>query len=374
MVALVKKSYRKVFPMALRAKLWTLRDSVGWAVAEPREVGRYLSSYLKRRCEVCLGGNLTQFTNSATTKLSFRFYQCRDCEYIFVWPPPDTPTSSYYDGATMPDFGEGEGRWNDHYLAAIDQHAGSPGRILEIGFGNASFLRLAHEHGWLVHGTDLSQPQVERARDELRLPNIELGTVESLRYGDGYFDVICGFNFLEHVPHPRKTLEKIFRLLKPGGVVAVMCPNISGIFHLLMPEILGDNDPLKISWCPPDHISYFNKGNLRMLLESIGFEHIADESKGMSSLWRQFEPQIGPDVTAAKLKQLALEIRSSQTPVGVARVDEYREEIKKKLVERMTWTMVSDLIELEPLLGAEVGVFFVGKKPGEENPRDLKAL
>lgn len=295
----------------------------------------------------------------------FRFYRCRDCEYIFIWPAPETSENAYYDEATMPDFGQGEGVWNGHYLTAINQYAATRGRLLEIGFGNASFLKLAQTQGWEVYGVDLSRPQVEYARENLNLRNVQVGTIESLAYLDGFFDVICGFNFLEHVPRPRKTLEKILRLLKPSGVFAVMCPNISGIFHLLIPEILGANDPLKISWCPPDHLSYFNKRNLSTLLESVGLTEVTDRSEGMSSLWRQFEPQIGPDVTGSRLNKLASEIRSSTTPQGDARVAEFRGQIKKTLVERMTWTMVSDLMELEPLLGAEVGVYLLGRKASE---------
>ena len=82
----------------------------------------------------------------------------------------------------------------------------------------------------------------------------------------------------------------------------------------------------------------------------------------MNSLWRQFEVNLGTEVTEEKLKGLISEIRSSSSPQGDARVKQYRQEIKNLLVERMTWTMLSDLMELEPSLGAEVGILLVGKK------------
>lgn len=358
-LALVKKSYQRSLSVSARAKLWRLRAKLRAVSSAPR----HLKFRFTGRCNVCRGKKLAPFRNPAVATIPYRFYRCADCEYIFVWPPPDTPSMAHYETVTMPEFGAGEAIWNRHYLEAINKHAGVKGRLLETGFGNASFLKLARDDGWQVFGTELSVPLVESAREEFGVPNIELGTIQTVTYPDGYFDVICGFNFLEHVPDPRRTLEDIFRLLRPSGLVAVMCPNIVGIFHLLMPEILGDNDPLKITWCPPEHISYFNKRNLKMLLESVGFAEVADESSGMGSLWRQFEPQIGPDVTAEKLKALVLEIQSSPNSGGDAKVAEYRSAIKKLLIERMTWTMLSDLIELEPALGAEVGVLLVGRKP-----------
>jgi SAM-dependent methyltransferase len=264
----------------------------------------------------------------------------------------------------MPEFGVGEATWNRLYLDAINKHADGKGRLLEIAFGNASFLKLARDDGWQVYGTELGASLANNAREEFGFTNIGLGTIHNLDYPDGHFDVICGFNFLEHVPDPRQTLEHIFRLLRPAGVLAVMCPNIDGIFHRLMPEILGDNDPLRITWVPPEHISYFNRANLKTLLESVGFIGIADESHGMSSLWRQFEPQIGPDVTAQRLKELIRKIEASPSPPGFDKVAEGRQAIKKLLVERMTWTMLSDLMELEPALGSEVGILLLGTKPG----------
>ena len=131
-----------------------------------------------------------------------------------------------------------------------------------------------------------------------------------------------------------------------------------------MPEILADNHPLQITWVPPHHLSYFNKTNLRMLLERAGFEVKEDASHLMSCLWQQFEPQLGPEATSKKLAELKSDLEASTLPKGDARVAEFRNRIKQLAIERMTWTMLADLMELEPLLGAEVGTLLVSKKPG----------
>jgi SAM-dependent methyltransferase len=261
----------------------------------------------------------------------------------------------------MPDFGESQGAWNGHYINAIERHS-DHGKLLEIGFGDASFLALARDRGWETYGADLSLPLAQRARTELGLPNIEIGTLDTLNYPDGFFDVVAGFNFLEHVVNPRETLKSIRRILRPGGVAAIMCPNISGIFHVMMVEILGELDPLKISWCPPDHLNYFNKKNLQILFEEAGFKVVEDASEEMHTLWRQHEVVIGPPATDPKLDQLLARISNATSAKGDERVTEFRDEIKTLLLERMTWTMISDLMKLEPALGAECGIFYVAKK------------
>jgi ubiquinone/menaquinone biosynthesis C-methylase UbiE len=355
----VKESYRRILSPAARARIWHVRGRFQQKLGD---LSYRLSGFPgmgRNRCNACQGNSIRRFKNPTIKQLLFSFYRCRDCGFIFVAP---TPNLSGIREMVMPDFGEGEGVWNAHYLNSINKHTSGKGKLLEIGFGNGSFLKLAQEDGWEVHGSDLAETLARHARQELKLPNIRVGSLEELNYPANFFDVVTGFNFIEHVPNPRKTLEEIRRILRPAGVIALMCPNIAGLYHRLMPETLGDNDPLKITWVPPYHLSYFNKTNFRALLEDVGFAVIGDESHLMSSLWRQFEVSLGPKVTDEKLRQLSAKIQSSSSAKGNARVTEHYTEIKSLLVERMTWTMLSDLMELEAILGAEVGILFVGKK------------
>jgi 2-polyprenyl-3-methyl-5-hydroxy-6-metoxy-1,4-benzoquinol methylase len=352
LVSTIKKSYHKILPFTVRDKLWrfrdgsvqTLRSLPAESQKKTRHFGRYLNFRFKGRCNACQGKNILRYTNPIVARLPFSFYRCGDCGFIFVAPVPHL--SSLYDEHTSPDFGEGEGIWNTHYLTSIEKHAGARGKLLEIGFGNANFLKLAHEGGWEVHGAELSVGQAEYARRELGLPNIKIGAVEELGYPDDFFDVVAGFNFLEHVPDPRKTLQEIRRILRPQGIVALMCPNISGIYHLLVEELMAEHDPLKISWVPPAHLSYFNKNSLRVLMEGVGFKVVGDESHLMNSLWRQHEVVIGPKVTGEKLERLRSEIESSSLPKGEARVARYRQQIKSLVTERM----------------AESAILFLGRK------------
>lgn len=359
MMSRIKRTCRQVFSATTLAKLVRLHEFPG-KIRYKFKSWRRLSFRFSAHCKACGGKNVVTYTNPVVAKLYFSFYRCRDCDFVFVFPLPNL--SATYEDMMVPELGEGEAVWNGHYLDSIKRHTDGRGKLLEIGFGNGSFLKLAHADGWEVYGTDLSKTHVKHASNALNLPNIRFGTLEKPGYPDNFFDVVAGFNFLEHVPDPRKTLAEIKRILRPSGVIVLMCPNIAGIYHLLMPEILADLDPLKITWVPPWHLGYFNKANLRILMEGVGFDVIGDESHLMSSLWRQFETTIGPRVTEEKLKRLVSEIRSASSAKGDARVKKYHQELKSLMVERMTWTMLSDLMEVEPALGAEVGILFLARK------------
>jgi SAM-dependent methyltransferase len=360
MLAAARKIYQTLFPMSARRALWNFRHGIWQRSGDQRPTVRRPRRYSGTGCKVCGGKNIAPFQNPRIQRLPYDFYLCGDCEFIFVHPMPDP--AAYYTELEMPDFGAGV--WNENYLEAIRKHTNNKGRLLELGFGNASFLKLAHDAGWEVYGADLNASLVRHATEVLRLPNIVCGTIEEIGYAPGYFDVVAAFNFIEHVPDPRATLRSIKRILRPGGLVVLLCPNLEGIYHLLVEHIFPDSDPLNLTWVPPDHVGYFNKRNLRLLIENEGFTVVGDESHLTSDLWWQHEMNIGPKATDEKLRLLLAEIKSSQTPAGSARVAEYRERILKLLLDRMCWSMARDLIEIEPALGAENAVLLIGRDSG----------
>src|SRR4030095_8529339 len=114
MVSLIKRTYRRILPLTVRTRLWDLRASLRQPAAEVRDSRRDLSFLRTRGCAICGERNLERFSGPERMSPHFRFYQCRDCEYIFVFPAPDTSANAYYEASTTPDFGAGERIWNDH--------------------------------------------------------------------------------------------------------------------------------------------------------------------------------------------------------------------------------------------------------------------
>lgn len=352
----LKKIYRNALSLKTRRRIALLRN-------RGKRQLRLVIGSLSASCRVCRGKNVLAFESSGTADLPFPLFICRDCHFIFVHPIPDL--SNVYSYHEMPQFGLGQHIWNDHFLGAINKLSHAKKSLLEIGFGDGSFIRLAHEDGWNVHGLDVSPLFVEHAQHKLALPNIRQGTIEESDYPDESFDVIAAFNYIEHVPDPRNTLKHLRRILRADGLLVLLCPNLSGIYHSVAPEIFGGTEPLNISWVPPMHLSYFNKENFERLLESEGFKVIADESHLTSYLWLQHAAVLGPEVTNLKLQKLIAEIEEARKSNNDAALFECRERITDLLRQRMLWVMLQDLINLEPALGAENAVLYMSRKASQ---------
>jgi SAM-dependent methyltransferase len=63
-----------------------------------------------------------------------------------------------------------------------------------------------------------------------------------LPFADASFDVVAAYQCLEHLPDPRAALDSLLRVLRPGGVIAIVGPNLVSPFAgaaVLLRELLG---------------------------------------------------------------------------------------------------------------------------------------
>ena len=143
-------------------------------------------------------------------------------------------------------------------------------KLLDIGCGNGDFLAKAKSAGWNVLGIDPDPKAIGAAVSN----NLDacVGTVETIKDRLKQFDAITLSHVIEHVHEPEKTLEVIFGLLKPGGVVYLDTPNISSYGARFFKQNWQALD------CPR-HLTLFNPESLTGLLHDIGFENISQKKR-----------------------------------------------------------------------------------------------
>jgi SAM-dependent methyltransferase len=110
------------------------------------------------------------------------------------------------------------------YVAFVTESARAGGRVLDVGCGAGWSSRFLSDNGFDVCGLDLSIDQLEvKPSDRLRFVP---GDAADLPFGTGELDVVCAYQTLEHVPDPGRVLAEFDRVLRPGGVVCVVGPNL----------------------------------------------------------------------------------------------------------------------------------------------------
>lgn len=166
------------------------------------------------------------------------------------------------------------------------QHAVPGGRLLDVGCGSGELLERMQSLDWRVEGLDFDAKAVQVAQ-EYGL-KVRLGTLEEQYYPEGSFDAITMSHVIEHVHDPLALLSECRRILKPGGCLVVVTPNLGSLGH----------NHFGVDWIaldPPRHLQLFEPQTLRRLAERSGFEkldirttmHIADWIYETSSLIRR---------------------------------------------------------------------------------------
>lgn len=74
-------------------------------------------------------------------------------------------------------------------------------------------------------GVEAGRVPVEFARNVLGI-DVFCGQLEDANFGEREFDIVAMIHALEHVPHPRQMVRKIYRLLKDDGVLIVVVPSL----------------------------------------------------------------------------------------------------------------------------------------------------
>ncbi len=146
-------------------------------------------------------------------------------------------------------------------IRAIERRCGRPGRLLDVGCALGDFALEAQSAGWSVEGVEISPYAAAQARRRGVIAHT--GTLEQLRLPAGSFDVITLYDTIEHFADPVATLREVRRLLRPGGLVHLVTPNVGG----LQARVLGRR---WYHYKPGEHLFYFAPTTLRAALEAAG--------------------------------------------------------------------------------------------------------
>jgi len=186
--------------------------------------------------------------------------RCTDCG-LAMMPPPARTQDSYEEAADPHYIEQAEQRVaNSHALLAMVPPGG---RLLDVGCACGFLLVAGRERGFEVEGVELSRWASEYGRNQLGL-DIRRGELCELRLPAERYDVVTMVDVIEHLIDPRAVVAEVRRLLRPGGRVVLLTPDLGSLVaRLTGPRWYGLLD---------DHYFYFSRDTLRRFLESEGFE------------------------------------------------------------------------------------------------------
>jgi SAM-dependent methyltransferase len=203
-----------------------------------------------------------------------RIIRCRDCGLGRAQPsrfdPSSYYTGDYFDGGRQDGYLDYESSADilgrefrgvvDELVAKIPERA----RLLEVGCAYGYFLKEA-SRAFDVVGIEIAQAAVDGCH-QAGLENVLCGAIDLVNLEElGNFDAVVMLDVIEHLENPRRDLERLAGVLKPGGVVLLSTGDFSSLLARLM----------RSKWrlmTPPQHLWFFTPKAIEGLALQCGLK------------------------------------------------------------------------------------------------------
>jgi len=223
----------------------------------------------------------------AFRKFGFSFVRCVVCATIYMSPrPSERVMADYYANSENYQYwakhifpaSEAARRekihkpWLARLMDMVRRYGIGMDRLVEIGPGFGTFCSVAIEARAFGEVVAVEPtPELAQACRERGVPVVEQ-RVEDAAAHLAPADVVVAFEVIEHLFEPARFIREAARLVKPGGLLVLSCPNGMGFdIAELGPESLAVD---------AEHVNLFNPASLARLVESAGFETLEVATPG----------------------------------------------------------------------------------------------
>ena len=170
-----------------------------------------------------------------------------------------------------------------HLKQSLGNFLKQPRRVLDVGGGEGSDLLWLANKG-IGHELVLAEPDplyLEKARHKLdgAARVIQGGSYEAQQsYGPESFDLLLSHGVIQYLRQPRRELEALTELIKPGGYLSLLVPNIFGKLErladdkaainrlILSRQYVNNNNAISQAFAPIE---------VEQLLGSVGFDRFS---------------------------------------------------------------------------------------------------
>src|SRR2546425_1880561 len=151
------------------------------------------------------------------------------------------------------------------------------GRLLDVGCGNGQFLAKMRDFGWEVVGIEPDGKAVKVARERFGLYVYE-NTPEETSFTSNEFEAVTLNHVIEHLWDPVNVLRECRRVLKPGGKLVAITPNIECLGYRLF----------QVAWRGlevPRHLYLFSPRALVDCAEQAGLKVLELRTTARTARW-----------------------------------------------------------------------------------------
>jgi ubiquinone/menaquinone biosynthesis C-methylase UbiE len=182
-------------------------------------------------------------------------------------------------------------------------------RWIDVGCGNGAFTELLVERSAPVEveGIDPSEGQLAfaRTRPSAQVAKFTKGDAMALPFATGSFDAAVMALVLVFVPDPRKGVDEMVRVVRPGGTVATYVGYVG--WRVSLDPIIVEMRGMRLAPPRPPQMDASRMEALRDLWNAAGLKYVETREITVQRTFANFEdfwmtklkaPSIGPTIAA----------------------------------------------------------------------------
>ena len=261
-----------------------MRDQADRFRSDVLRLVAHADEFVEVPCPACAGNT----TMPAFDKMGFYYVRCVDCRTMFTSPRP-TPAQlrTYYETS------ENYRYWAEYIFPASEsvrrerifrprverilrlcsEHGIETDVLVEVGPGFGTFCEemLATQFFRKVLAIEPTPALAESCRKRgITVVEQPVEEVDATALPD--VNVVACFEAIEHLFDPIAFVQSCYRILAPGGLLVLTCPNGEG-FEVL--ELGVNSDTVDA-----EHLNYFNPSSLSQLVQRAGFATLEVSTPG----------------------------------------------------------------------------------------------
>lgn len=217
-------------------------------------------------CELCASEMRLVYAPEGSQR-GLKVYLCPVCGLVQSLPRIDRAPrrpAAVSGGADWGNIRYGKGFRTDMALSAIARHSDMAAEqsCLDVGSNRGRFAKAFLAAAPHAHVTAV-EPDERVAHSCAGMDRCDLieARIEDATLADERFDIVHSCHTIEHLAHPLAVLRDHWRVMKPGGLLVLDCPNL---------DLVGSHDIVE-EWFIDKHLYHFTATTLNAMLLAAGF-------------------------------------------------------------------------------------------------------
>lgn len=148
-----------------------------------------------------------------------------------------------------------------------------PHEVLEVGTATGFLSSEMTLRGCRVTGIERDEQMAEVAASHCH--RMIVGDVEQLNFSElGKFDAVILGDIVEHLRKPQEFLQRVVKVLKPGGKVLISIPNVANIW-LRLNLLFGRFNYSRVGILDESHLRFFTLQTSQKMARDCGLEVVS---------------------------------------------------------------------------------------------------